>query len=233
MQVAIFANGEVVDAGRARAAAQAAQLVLAADGGARHCLALGISPEVVIGDLDSLGADELAQLEAVGAQVIRRPSDKDQTDLELALLLARERGARRIVLLGAAGGRLDMTVSNLLLMADPRFSSSSIELWHADQTAWVFGPPGGPVTGQLGDTVSLIPIGADVGGIVTRDLQFSLNDEALPFGPTRGVSNRISGPRPTVKLRSGRLLVVQTPGSERRPNAGASTEGEDLTNGTG
>lgn len=231
MQVAIFANGEIIDAERASAAARAAELVVAADGGARHCLALGISPSVVIGDLDSLAADELSRLEAAGAQIIRHPPDKDQTDLELALHLARERGAQRIVLLGAVGGRLDMTLANVLLIADPRFSSIAIELWHANQTARVLRPPGGAISGALGDTLSLIPLGNDVSGLVTHDLQFELQDEPLKFGPARGVSNRISGPRPTVELRSGTLLVVQTPSNERRTDAGGSTEGEDLTSG--
>ena len=63
-------------------------LVIAADGGARHCLAHGIQPTVVIGDLDSLRPDELATLETGGAQILTYPARKDHTDLELAIELA-------------------------------------------------------------------------------------------------------------------------------------------------
>lgn len=211
MQVVIVANGEINDAGRARAAAQAAELVIAADGGARHCLALGISPALVIGDLDSLTSEELDQLEAGGAELVRHPAAKDAIDLELALHQALERGAREIVVLGAVGGRLDMTFANLLLLADPALGTTKVEVWHDNQTAFVLTPPGGALPGEPGDTLSLIPLDAEVQGVTTRDLEFELNYEPLLLGPARGLSNRVSGPRPTVELRAGTLLVVHTP----------------------
>lgn len=220
MQAVIFANGELHDRQRARAAVRAADLVMAADGGARHCLALGISPALVIGDLDSLTGDELERLQAGGAELARHPAAKDQTDLELALHQALERGARKIVVLGAAGGRLDMTVANLLLLGDPALSATEIELWHGAQTATVLTPPGGEVPGQPSDTLSLIPLDAQVQGVTTHDLQFELRDEPLVLGPARGVSNRVSGPRPSVELRAGTLLVVHTPQAAAEDRSG-------------
>jgi thiamine pyrophosphokinase len=213
MHATIFANGDLVNARRAMAAAQSADMVIAADGGVRHCTRLEIRPAVVIGDLDSLTQSQLATLKAQGTELIHHPADKDETDLELALLHAVSLDATRITLLGASGDRLDMTVSNLLLLADPRLASAEIELWYADQTARVLTPPGGRLAGEPGDTLSLIPLGTDAGSITTHDLEFALEREHLALGPARGVSNRISGPMPTVEFRSGLLLAVHTPKS--------------------
>jgi thiamine pyrophosphokinase len=79
----IIANGNIA---RSNIDPPADSIVIAADGGARHCLKLGIKPQVVIGDFDSLTRDELATFEKSGTKLIRYPVDKDETDLELALV---------------------------------------------------------------------------------------------------------------------------------------------------
>jgi thiamine pyrophosphokinase len=212
MQATIFAGGELVDHERAMQALQQSELVLAADGGERHCRALGVTPAAVIGDLDSLTSQQIEQLGAAGAKLVRHPSDKDQTDLELALGYAMQRGADRVVLLGAAGGRLDMTIANLLLLVDPKFRPLRIELWYGSQTAWLLNPPGGELPGQVGDTISAIPVGGDVLQVTTSDLEYPLRGETLTLGPARGVSNRVNGPMPRLTMKRGQLLVVHTPG---------------------
>ncbi|MEE9217048.1 MAG: thiamine diphosphokinase [Anaerolineales bacterium] len=211
MIAAIFANGVIENAERAREAADRASLVLAANGGALHCLRLEIAPAFVIGDLDSLDESDRQTLEADGTEFITHPPDKDQTDLELALLAAVARGATEITVLGAIGGRMDMTLANVQLLALLELSGIQVEVWHGDQTASIIRPPGGPIEGGIGDGISLIPIGGNVPEITTRDLQYALNGETLDLGPSRGVSNVISGPNPRVELGSGSLLIVHTP----------------------
>jgi thiamine pyrophosphokinase len=213
LRATIFANGIIENAERAQEAAENADLILAANGGALHCLRLGIVPASVIGDFDSLDDASRHTLEASGTEFIAHPQDKDQTDLELALLDALDRGATEITLLGAVGGRLDMTLANVQLLALPELSGIHVELWHGDQTATLIQPPGGRIDGVRGDGVSLIPVGGDVRDITTQDLQYALKGETLGLGPAKGVSNVISGPDPQVELRSGLLLIVHTPGS--------------------
>ncbi|MFQ5942863.1 MAG: thiamine diphosphokinase [Anaerolineales bacterium] len=212
MRAVIFANGVIENFDRARAAAESADLVMAADGGTEHGLRLGVIPEIVIGDLDSLDAEDRLALESDGTEFIQHPADKDQTDLELALLYALSRGVDKIIILGAMGGRLDMTLANLQLLALPELSAAQVELWHAEQTAWLIRPPGGPILGKPGDLVSLIPMGGNASGITSQDLQYSLIDETLDLGPARGISNVVSGPNPNVEMHSGTLLVVHTRG---------------------
>lgn len=211
MRAIIFANGTIDNARRAQDAAEQSDLVLAANGGALHSLHLEIFPAIVVGDLDSFDEADRQTLEAGGTEFITHPSDKDQTDLELALLGALERGATEITMLGAIGGRLDMTIVNVQLLALPELSSVRVELWHGNQTASLIRPPGGPIEGGRGDGISLIPLGGQVQDITTKDLQYPLKSEDLGLGPARGVSNVISGSDPQVKFGTGNLLIVHTP----------------------
>jgi thiamine pyrophosphokinase len=199
----IIANGQLDQPG----ALHAGDLVIAADGGARHCLRLGIRPAVVIGDLDSLDEVDLARLRSAGAEIIRYPSRKDFTDLELALDYAQRRGANEALVLGALGARWDHTIANLLLPA--AFPSLRIRLVDSRQEICLARPGETlEIHGLPGDTLSLIPLASDARGIVTQGLEYPLNDENLLFGSTRGVSNVLLGERAAISLRDGLLLCV-------------------------
>ncbi|MCS7062409.1 MAG: thiamine diphosphokinase, partial [Anaerolineae bacterium] len=131
----IFANGELPEPAAVRGLIQPDDLLIAADGGARHCRALGLTPHLVIGDFDSLDAAELGALEQAGATLRQHPRDKDETDLELALLEAAARGASYLVVLGAFGGRLDMTLANIQLLLHPKLAGVRVELRHRQPAA--------------------------------------------------------------------------------------------------
>jgi thiamine pyrophosphokinase len=210
----VLVNGLIdeVEAVRARLNGFPDATVIAADAGARHAGALGLWLDAVVGDLDSLGADEAARLRAAGVTVERAPTHKDETDFELALLYAAGQGAKRIVVVGALGGRLDMALANIQLIAHPALESVRIELWSGRQTAWIIRPPGGEMSGQPGDTLSLLPLGGAAVGVTTHRLAYPLHDETLPIGPARGVSNVFESDSARVDLRQGMLLVVHTPG---------------------
>ena len=109
-------------------------LVIAVDGGSLHAKSLGLNIDIVIGDLDSLNVETHAALSAIGTQIKTLPSRKDETDLELALIHATEQGAKQIAILGAFGGRLDMSLSNLFLLTHPRLTQVHIEFWHEHLT---------------------------------------------------------------------------------------------------
>ena len=137
MRAIIFANGELPNAQEAKDLLCPDDLVIAADGGTRHALAVGVTPHVVIGDLDSLSPDERARAEAAGSQVVRFSPRKDETDLELALLHAAREGATEILILAALGGRLDQTVANLLLLALPELRGLDVRVVAGPQTAFL------------------------------------------------------------------------------------------------
>jgi thiamine pyrophosphokinase len=209
----IIANGGPPDRETARRHAAGADLLVAADGGAHHALALGLIPHVVIGDLDSLAEEEQARLRAGGTCFIVHPAAKDETDLELALLYAVERDADPIVVLGALGGRLDQTLANVLLLTMPALIGREVRLVDGAQTAFVVRDEA-TLSGQAGDTVSLIPLGGEARGITTSGLAYPLDDGTLPFGPALGVSNAMTALQARVQVRDGLLLCVHLSHSE-------------------
>jgi len=94
MRSIIFANGEYCqEVNEINLAAD--DLVIAADGGSGHCQNLGIIPNLLIGDLDSTSQDLIQEWENAGVLIIRHPAQKDQTDLELALSMPRQKELRR------------------------------------------------------------------------------------------------------------------------------------------
>jgi thiamine pyrophosphokinase len=215
MLALVFANGDLnpgplVD--RALAAADEASLWVAADGGALHAEALGAPIQTVIGDMDSLTEADLIRLEARGATLRRFSPAKDETDLELALLYVIERGADSVRVIGALGGRLDQTLANVLLLTRPELAGRDIRLVAGRQAAWLLTPGAHPIEGRPGDTLSLVPLGGDAGGVATDGLQYPLHEETLAFGPARGVSNVFVGAQATVRLESGLLLAIHTLG---------------------
>ncbi len=203
----ILANGDRPDREMAQRYAGRADLLIAADGGARHALALGLTPHVLIGDLDSLGAEQQTRLRAAGTEFIVHPPAKDETDLELALLYAVEQGADPIVVLGALGGRLDQMLANVLLLSLPALDGRDVRIVDDSQSAFVV-RDAATLTGRPGDTVSLIPLGGAARGVTTDGLLYALDDGTLPFGPALGVSNAMTGQRATVCVRDGLLLCV-------------------------
>jgi thiamine pyrophosphokinase len=208
MYVVIVANAPELDAAPYQDQIQAAELLIAADGGARPLLRLGQPPHLVIGDLDSLDEQSTAALVARGIELRRFPRDKDETDLELALLYAAERGATAIDVLGALGGRWDHTLANVALLALPELDGRRARLLADRQELFLVGDSA-VIAGQAGDTVSLLPLTAEARGVTTHGLLYRLEDATLSYARARGVSNVLIAPPGRVSLREGLLLVVR------------------------
>ena len=210
IHAAVVPNGPGRLTGAALASVRAADLVIAADGGARRLLDLGIAPHYLVGDLDSLPQQTLARLTSAGCRLQRHPADKDATDTELAIELALVRGATDIDLVGATGGaRLDHSLANVLLLAADWPPGVRLRLVEAAATARVLhAGQSVDVPGTVGDIVALLPLAGPARGITTRGLRYALAGEDLAFGRARGVSNVLTAPVATISLAAGLLLVI-------------------------
>ena len=193
-------------------------LVIAADGGARHAGPLGLRIDRWVGDGDSIDPGDLAVLAASGVVVERVPSEKDASDTELAVVAALEAGAGSITLLGGLGGvRLDHALANVALLQDPALDDRWVRLYD-EQAArlTVVAAQGNEACarefeGRVGDIVTLLPLGSAVDGVETAGLRYPLAGETLALGRSRGLSNVRTEPAARVAIRSGRLLVIETP----------------------
>jgi len=220
LRAVIFANGELNGLKPLLLDLEAEDWLIAADGGTEHCLALGLHPAYVIGDLDSLSAERREELEKQGTQFLVHPRDKNQTDLELALSFAIQQGASEILLVGLLGGRLDQTLANLLLLARPEWQTARLVVRDGLDNAYLLHPDQSlSLRGEPGEVVSLIPLSPLVEGISTRCLRWKLKEAQLSFGSTLGISNEMTGSSCEVSLQKGVLLVVH------RRNNSAPLEG--------
>jgi thiamine pyrophosphokinase len=185
---------------------------MAVDGGADMALNLELSPSLVIGDMDSIQRTTLAMFEAEGVELLRFPPTKDETDLELALMEAVRRDAQIIRILGGIGGRIDQTFGNIHLLQIGELVGLDVRLVAGDQTIWVVGPGEHELDGDIGDTISLLPLNEAVTDITTTGLEYPLQNETLEAGPARGMSNIIISNDASINFKSGKLLIVHTIG---------------------
>lgn len=206
--VVVVAGGD--RASRAPASLPSDALVVAADSGVDHAHAIGLRVDVAIGDFDSISAEGLARAEAEGARIERHPAAKDHTDLELALDEAIRLGATDVIVLGVGGGRLDHLLANLLLMASPKFVECQLTAYDGSVRLHVVhgGQPATSLPGNLGELVTLLPVGGAASGIRTEGLRYPLRGESLSPGTSRGVSNVIDALPATLQLDDGVLLAV-------------------------
>jgi thiamine pyrophosphokinase len=208
MRAVVVANGRIDGPWPIRLERQQANdLVICADGGVDNALRLGLVPHVVLGDFDSAPGDALRRAEVLGAQMVRFPTHKDETDAELALRYAVSHGATDILFLGALGGRIDHALANLFLLAAPEFAGVRVRIADAATTIELCRDRC-EIRGQAGDIVSLLPLTSDVAGVVTEGLEYPLRGETLRFGPARGVSNVMLGEVARVSVSDGLLTVI-------------------------
>ncbi len=208
MRALIIASGTFSRPETLRACATRGTLVIAADGGARHCVASGVPPHLVIGDLDSLSPELAGQLTEQGVEFLRFSARKDESDLELAFREATARGAGELLVFGAFGGREDHALANLMLAVSPTFERTRTTFFGLNMEAHALHKEREVhLVGAAGDTVSLLPLGGTARGVSTTGLEYPLQDEDLPAGSPRGLSNQLRGTSARIRLQAGHLLV--------------------------
>ena len=187
-----------------------AQWKIAADSGLDHALSLGVTPDVVVGDSDSVSDAALTLARSLNIAFISAPTDKDFTDTELALSHAVDLGAHRIIVVSAGGGRFDHAHGLLSALFHPEWSHIHIEAFI--DTAHVFvlhGPSSLEISGEKNSLVALHAMNGMAHGISTEGMRWQLSNESLAPWVSRGVSNELTGSSGDISVQSGALLVVQ------------------------
>ena len=185
-----------------------AAVVVAADSGLDLARRLGIRPTLVVGDFDSVTRDALMWAAEEGIEMVPFPTDKDETDLDLAIGAALAEGIDRLIVLGGAGGRLDHLLGNIgaIVRAGQQVPT---EAWLGTERIAV-------VTDEwsaafaTGTTVSVLPAVGDA-VVSERGVRWPLDQHLQPHGSTRGISNEAigkSGDPVVVTVHEGCVLVV-------------------------
>lgn len=186
-----------------------ADLLIGVDGGAASLASLSLVPDCLVGDLDSIAAELLADYEKTGVETHRYPSRKNETDLELAMDLALEKGAGTMYLINSLGGRWDMSLANILLTAQEKYAATVVCHVGASCLMRILHPGRHEICDRQGQLISLLPLEGEVSGITLSGFEYPLTDETLTFGSTRGVSNRVNTEFAAIEHRTGILLCIE------------------------
>ena len=182
--------------------------IICADSGARHLYAIGIIPQFIIGDMDSITPAMLDHFRERGSRIVKYPEAKDETDTQLALEYAISLAPDEIYVFGAFGTRIDHVLGNislLILSAKKGIHTKLIDEWCE---AFVVDREC-VIDGEIGQTVSLLPISDAVTGINLDGFEYSLNDGVMETGRSYGISNRLTAARGVISVSTGCLLVIR------------------------
>ena len=201
-RVLIVAGGEVPGAAKLKLLAARYESIIAADSGLASLEIVGIVPDFVTGDFDSV---EEATLAAADSVVLVHDESQDNTDLEKAILLALKNGAERIGLVGASGSRIDHTINAVSLMLHYREHAEFI--FHDDGgEARLAVPPSIQITGKIGQRVSLIPAPAAY-GLSGEGFVYTIKNLDLVLGGRDAISKELVESPATIRFDSGAFLV--------------------------
>ncbi len=209
MKCIIIANGFIKDYERLGELIRQSDMLVCADGGARHFRKMNIPPDIIIGDLDSIDQNDRCFLEDSGVEIIKYPRKKDMSDTQLAVEWAIENKADDITLTGTTGNRLDHTLANIFLLktiSEKGVSCKMIddynEIYLVSDNIRLKGCPG--------DLLSIIPITEKTQGITLKGLEYPLYNAEISMGSSIGISNCFTGYEAIISIKKGILLIIKS-----------------------
>ena len=206
MRCLLMANGVYGDIAIYYEMAHRVDLVVCADGGANFAYQMGITPDCIVGDLDSIRPEIREYFANQGVRFIVYPAAKDYTDFQLALEAAEEMGADEIILIGTLGGRLDHTLANLYICIDAVQKGQKIIHFGPDVTIYMTNSRL-RLQGRAGDLVSIMALTEKASGITLGNFAFPLQEAELYTKNPIGVSNRMTTDTAEISVGEGILVV--------------------------
>ncbi len=208
-RIIIIAGGDINDPVFYKKLVNEGDYIICVNGGSSHALDIGLKPDLVIGDLDSLSETVREKILKSNPEIISHPPEKDKSDLELALDHAVREKPSEIIIFGALGGkRAEHFFINLLLLQVPlkegikaRIVDERHEIYIAENEFEISGEPG--------DYLSLFALTPEVKGIATEGLKYPLQKQTLHFGSTLGLSNELIDSNARIFFESGMLLLIK------------------------
>ncbi|MGV8058539.1 MAG: thiamine diphosphokinase [Smithellaceae bacterium] len=209
-KIIIISDGRLGDSSffHKRLAAMDSSLTICCDGGIRHLEKLKIHPDVIIGDMDSADTVSLQSYAACGVKILKYPTDKDDTDTQLALKYAMGLKPESIEIWGALGGRIDHSLANLFLLNSGEKQGIRISLIDEYCETFIVEKEA-TFADAVGQTVSLFALSSRAEGVVLHGFQYSPDNETLEMSNPCGISNVIVSSPAIINITSGRLLAVR------------------------
>lgn len=183
--------------------------ILCADGGLNHLMKISKTPDLVLGDLDSVSKSALKYIRDKKIKVIRYPVLKDKTDTELAICHMLKINCKEVALIGVTGSRLDHSIANLLMLRDLSKNRVNGKIINGKNT--VYYVDDSIVLNRNEDYyVSVIPLGLEGIVVSMEGFFYPLEKEDIKFASTLGISNKIIKDRGIIKIHKGEALVIES-----------------------
>ncbi len=203
----IVGSGEIENYELLKEVIETVDYVICADGGANHLVKVGLRPDLVIGDLDSIEEETLKYLYKANVEVSKFPKEKDYTDTELAIKYLINKKVNEIIFMGVIGSRLDHTLANILLLktlldkgVQGKIIGDSNVVYITDEKM--------VLKKEKNSFVSVVPMDNE-GAIVTLEgFKYETIEEKFSFSSTYGISNQIVEEKGTIKIHKGICLVI-------------------------
>ena len=205
MKCFIIGNGEIADPKWLldKLNSFCPNIIIAADGGFNHLKKIGVSPNVLLGDFDSI--ENLPS--SASFEILTFPREKDLTDIELAVEYAIDKNCDSICFAGATGSRLDHSLANIFLLR--KLYESGVDARIVDEHHEIF------IIGQHkslydfeGELLSLLPLDPIVKGVTLRGFKYPLEGATIRMGETIGTSNIIISKNCEIIVKTGLLLGI-------------------------
>jgi thiamine pyrophosphokinase len=197
----ILANGNPPSKSLFKKYLLSADWFICADGGANTALRYASTPNLIVGDFDSIRKETLHAFRNVPQ---RKQKAQNSTDLEKALSAAIQKKCTEIIVMGATGGRLDHAIGNLSALA--KFSKKASIKFVDDSSEFIPVHQIFTTTLPVGTTISLLPL-SHCSGIVTKGLKWNLKNESLQLGIRESTSNIVVSSHVQIKVRKGNLIA--------------------------
>ena len=205
MKAVILAGGDIKSTPQLQQLVKGSKLVIAADSGLRHAEPLGLSPDLIVGDFDSVSDEDLAQYPDVPQE--KHPAYKNELDLELALHHVLVRGATKILLVGTLGGRLDQSLAAVFIAAK-HAAKAQLSLHSGFEDLYILlGPTALKLEPQLKQRFSLLSL-CQSSILSVTGARYDLSEKHLDFGVGLGVSNETLGRELSVTVHEGLVAFI-------------------------
>lgn len=209
MTALIVCSGSISDYFHYEKYFRRAEFVICVDGGAKYLRNLGIVPDVLVGDLDSISNEDLEYFKSLNIEIIKYPTQKDMTDAEIAVDYAVDKGFTEIIIIGGIGTRLDHSLANILLVKKLLDKGIKGILVNENNEITMIKDII-EIEREKDVKVSLLPLTGVVEGITTKGLFYPLKGEDIEMGSSRGVSNEFKDDVAEVSIKNGILMVIKS-----------------------
>lgn len=183
--------------------------IICADGGANHSYKMGIIPDYIIGDLDSISSEIIDFYKSKDVKFEKFPSKKDETDTEICIYLASKLNAKEIDFIGALGGRIDHMIANINLLYYVRSKGIFTRIISEKEDIYIAIDEEISINGDIGDTISVIPLNGDAKGVTLKQLEYPLNNYNMKFSVPLGISNVMLDKKCSIKVEQGSLIIIK------------------------